>query len=125
MIAGTGIDGANGTQFARERCLHCQGIVVWPMPRGLCRDCYYQPSIRARYPSLATRGAERGSGIGGCNGAREHWLPTSELPGTEGKLRVLEQRAADAVPLFHPRDARLEGVLAADWLTKLMADGYA
>lgn len=32
-------------------------------------------------------------------------LPTSHLPGTAGKLRVLQQRAAAGLPLFHPFDA--------------------
>jgi hypothetical protein len=32
-------------------------------------------------------------------------LPTSHLPGTAGKIKVLQQRAAAGLPLFHPFDA--------------------
>lgn len=34
--------------------------------------------------------------------------PTSARPGTEEKIRVLQERVAQGLPLFHPDDAPME-----------------
>ena len=33
------------------------------------------------------------------------WGPTHYLPGTQGKIQVMQQRALYGLPIFHPRDA--------------------
>lgn len=35
------------------------------------------------------------------------YQPTTHLPGSRAKIRVLTRRAAAGLPLFHPQDARL------------------
>jgi hypothetical protein len=46
--------------------------------------------------------------------------PTDERPGSEGKIRVLEQRAGDGFQLFHPLD--LAGF--AVWVQRQLSRGH-
>ncbi|MFM7152440.1 MAG: hypothetical protein ACKO23_21645 [Gemmataceae bacterium] len=85
-------------------CRHCQKVRP-NRPRGLCWSCYYKPGVRDQFPSTS-KYARRGLG----NGCRRPALadrPTNALPGTEEKLRVLEDRASRGLSLWHPQDAGL------------------
>lgn len=81
-------------------CRHCD--LPGRRPKGLCWRCFNTPEINEQYRSTSKycrRGvSEHGSG--------EFGEPTSALPGTEDKIRVLEDRAALGLALFHPADAR-------------------
>jgi hypothetical protein len=84
-------------------CRHCKTAKV-ARPRGLCWRCYYDPEITKLYPSespYANRG--RPDTTGGFVLAAD---PTAHMPGTPGKVEVLESRAALGVALWHPDDAR-------------------
>jgi hypothetical protein len=85
-------------------CRHCQ-VVKSNRPRGLCWSCYYTPGVREKYPSTS-KFARRGVGNG--NKGHEMPEPTSALPGTPEKVRVLEERARRGQCLWHPLDARLD-----------------
>lgn len=84
-------------------CRHC-GESVISRPRGLCWGCYYRPGVRERYAPINPRG-HRGLGVDLMRG-RPSLTPTDHLPGTEGKLLVMMQRALRGEELFHPDDAR-------------------
>lgn len=70
---------------------------------GLCHPCYADPILRASIPrenrtpkGLALTAPQLGKT---CQ-------PTTYPPGTIGKLRVLQERAANGLPLWHPLDAK-------------------
>jgi len=69
----------------------------------LCWKCFYQPSIRAQYPSTS-KFARRGEGIG-CIQAPLPAFPTTAMPGTPAKITVLAERARLKQSLWHPEDA--------------------
>lgn len=70
--------------------------------RGLCSRCHDIPEIRAQFPSGLTRQLEQPAKL---------FLPTSHLPGTEGKLRAMQARRRAGFPLFHPQDPVREDTL--------------
>jgi hypothetical protein len=76
-------------------------------PRGLCYFCYFDPKIRKRYPRLDSIFARRGSSVEGGKGIVPARAPTTALPGSEEKIRVMQERAAAGQTIFHPGDARL------------------
>ena len=82
-------------------CEHCGNRRV-TMPRGLCRSCYDTPCIKRLYPCV--RLAFRGLGLAAPHS--QPALPTSALPGSEAKIRVLEERALRGETLHHPGDAQ-------------------
>ncbi len=82
-------------------CRHCGRYVV-SRPRGLCHRCYYAPGVKECYPPTAPN-ARRGVPDG--HGTRPlPAKPTRAFPGSAAKLRVLEERAAAGVTLWHPDD---------------------
>jgi len=87
-------------------CRHCQRVKS-NRPRGLCWSCYYTPGVREKFPSTS-KFARRG--ISDFNGRARLPEPTNALPGTEEKVRVLEQRAQLGQALWHALDAKLEAV---------------
>lgn len=90
-----------GSRITKARkptpCVHCG--VMGTRPRGLCWRCHNQPEIRKLYRSTTD------SGVPDVGGSRLG-EPIDALPGTEEKIRALEERAANGLALFHPRDAR-------------------
>ncbi len=83
-------------------CRHC-GRVRVSRPRGLCWVCYYTPGVRDHYPSTS-KFARRG--VPDCNGRVPlPPEPTTAMPGTPEKVRILEQRARNRQALWHPHDA--------------------
>lgn len=83
-------------------CRHCRTGKV-NRPKGLCWPCYYTPGVREMYEStskFARRGVIDFNGL-----TPDAWKPTSELPGSEGKVRVLIERARSGQSLWHPLDA--------------------
>lgn len=86
----------------RKVCRHC---FVWSgcRPRGLCFKCYNNLNIRKRYPPISKYGV-RGKGVEELEN-RPLPAPTTEKPGSPGKLRVLIYRAERGQILFHPGDA--------------------
>jgi hypothetical protein len=84
-------------------CLHC-GKYRRIVGKGLCTTCYLNPAIWASYPVLGYRMA-----TGQADTHRGLPLPeepTDALPGTEEKMRVMGDRAANHRQIFHPLDAR-------------------
>ena len=85
-------------------CRHCQKVKS-NRPRGLCWSCYYTPGVRDLYPSTS-KFARRG--VADFNGRAKMPEPTDALPGTQEKVRVLEERARLGQQLWHPLDAKLD-----------------
>jgi hypothetical protein len=83
-------------------CRHC-GMAPVNRPRGLCWHCWHDADVRALYPPSASKFARRGNGCG--HGGYQLPEPTDALPGSEEKIRVLEERARRREQLFHPLDA--------------------
>src|SRR5687768_9146829 len=87
----------------RVICQHCRKVLA-NRPRGLCWSCYYTPGVREKFPSTS-KFARRG--VGDFNGRiRLPETATDAEPGSEEKLRILEERARLGLSLFHPDDAR-------------------
>lgn len=87
-------------------CRHCSTRKVSNQSgRGLCLICHRDKDIRITYSVNSSR-SHRGVGFHEISAAKE-WSPTPELPGTEGKMRVLEYRASKGLPLWHPQDASI------------------
>jgi hypothetical protein len=85
-------------------CRHCsKPRRVNERPRGLCWRCYYTPGVREHYPSTS-KYAVRGVGAG-VNPNRPASAPTDTAPGSEGRIKALEERAALGQCLWHPEDA--------------------
>jgi hypothetical protein len=83
-------------------CRHC-GQAPINRPRGLCWHCWHDAEVRDLYPPSVSKFARRGNGCG--HGGYRLPEPTDALPGTEAKVRVLEERARRREQLFHPQDA--------------------
>ena len=94
-------------------CRHCHTTAMYSGRRGLCNRCYRDTDTRRLYPELDT--VTPGVSISNpCRGIAPK--PTYEPPGSEGKLRVLEARAAAGYDLFHPNDAAdMTGATLADF----------
>lgn len=92
-------------------CRHCKKVRS-NRPRGLCWSCYYKPAVRVLYPSTS-KFARRGVG-NFCGTAPLPDLPTIAPPGSDAKIRVLSERAAQRRSLWHPDDALLAGGVPAD-----------
>ncbi len=87
-------------------CRHC-GKVRVSRPRGLCWVCYYTPGVRDHYP-ITSKFARRG--VQDFNGRVSlPPEPTTAMPGTPEKVRILEQRARNHQALWHPHDAPYHG----------------
>lgn len=99
-------------------CRHCQKVKS-NRPRGLCWSCYYSPGVREQYPSTS-KFARRG--VKDFNGRTKLGEPTTALPGTEEKVRVLMERARLGQSLFHPLDARIGDATTRPALPPVDAD---
>jgi hypothetical protein len=88
-------------------CQHCGVRKADKGRRGLCWACGQSPEIRARYAGSTHPGATRSPVPTVARGALPA-RPTDTLPGSEERLRVLEERAARGENLNHPADARLD-----------------
>lgn len=87
-----------------EVCVHCRERSGC-RPRGMCKVCYSLPWLRRLYPARAKIGYR---GMGEQLTGREITTgPTRLMPGTEGKIRVLADRASRGEALFHPLDVSL------------------
>jgi hypothetical protein len=89
-------------------CRHCR-IGKVSRPRGLCWNCYYQPSVRGLYPSTNKYGW-RGPSVALLR-AKPALQPTSAPPGSPEKIFVLAARAASGQELWHPDDATFAGAV--------------
>jgi hypothetical protein len=90
-----------------ELCKHCRRPQRSLRTRGLCQPCYNVPSVREKFPiegGLVAACARRGVGHSGA-GLPE---PTDARPGSEAKVRVLEERARLGQALWHPLDSRYQ-----------------
>lgn len=88
----------------RRRLCVCCRMRPASRPRGLCWGCYNRPGVREAC-SPASKYGNRGIGNGNCRGKLPD-APTNAVPGSEAKLRVLEERAARGERLDHPDDRR-------------------
>lgn len=103
---GNGNDSAGYDPGRLVWCRHCH-VKVGTKPRGLCSACYYDASIRERYPTECSLEMGRRTAAG----LRLDATPTSALPGTFEKLAVLCDRFVRGVALFHPQDAGMNDLL--------------
>ena len=85
-----------------KRCKHCN--TRWGYrPRGLCKVCYYNLSIRKLYKPKTTNR----SPLTDFNSKGRRCKPTNAVPGSEEKIQVLCKRAEKGQQLFHPKDNML------------------
>ena len=82
-------------------CLKCGKRQRQPQKRGLCRACYNDTDVRARYPSTSKFAPKHADHYGGYDLPPE---PTTALPGTPEKQVVLMERASLGCSLWHPLD---------------------
>lgn len=96
-------------------CRHCQ-IEPSSDDCGLCLGCQRIPGVRSLHKSIlgrqagrySTRRQDYRSPIGRRSPRGLPAEPTDAQPGSEAKIRVLEERAAQGVALWHPLDAPLK-----------------
>jgi len=83
-----------------QLCRHCRRRKITEgAVHGLCFACFGEPSIRVGYmdvPFEKLMGDKR----------RLARRPTSFLPGTQGKIRVMRRRVKRGEQPCHPDDAR-------------------
>lgn len=84
-------------------CRHCNERKA-NRPRGLCWTCYHSDA-REKYSVSEHLGANRGISLGNRTPGLPE-TPTDVAPGSDEKVRVLEERAAAGVALWHPGDYR-------------------
>lgn len=80
--------------------------------RGLCKVCYADPAIRAKWPKLSTAGRalpKRGNFARNLYGLKRRAapIPTTAEPGSELKIAVLAARFQARQELWHADDAKL------------------
>ncbi len=80
-------------------CLHCRRPGQYC--RGLCLTCFQSDTIRDLFPKL--RSNRRGVGVGNDDMPVDD-APTEAWPGSEEKIKVMEDRAARGRAIFHPGD---------------------
>lgn len=85
-------------------CQHCKRERV-AYRRRLCKWCYDDKSVRDLYPidTPQERAKLRGIDLQGVKRPLPE-KPTKFLPGTEGKIRVMSERAERGEELWHPKD---------------------
>ena len=93
---------AANSQTTKPLCRHC-GQRPQGRARGLCHSCYFKPHIRCRYPAQGQLTAQ--GMVNSCSSAPLAAEPTTALPGTKQKVRVMAERAHRREQLFHPADA--------------------
>ncbi len=88
--------------MGRSLCRHCQERYI-TRPRGLCWGCYSRSAIRGLYCSAKKTEEELEATVKPGTATRR---PTSALPGSRDKVRVLARRFARGNALWHVLDAR-------------------
>jgi hypothetical protein len=94
-------------------CRHCRRGLTYRGIRGLCSGCYCHREIRDLYPRQQAERARKSEWIldgRPTRSSKRRWRPTTALPGTAAKLVVFQERAELGLPLFHPDDAKLDGI---------------
>jgi hypothetical protein len=91
----------------RHLCRHCHESII-SRPRKLCWACYHDDEVRPLYGGRETRFSRKGHGADITGGFKLARHPTSALPGSKEKVRVMETRARQGVCLWHPGDATYE-----------------
>lgn len=86
----------------RRVCANCLTRVA-NYSAQLCRRCYGVEGVRVKYPRGPS--GNRGLGVGTASHRLKEPEPTEHLPGTEGKVRVLEERVFRGERLWSARDA--------------------
>jgi hypothetical protein len=86
-------------------CKHCGLRKPNRTTRGLCNRCFDDKAVRGLYPVKALHYLHKGVGFEMAKSLRG-WKPTTALPGTPEKVKVLMQRASMGYPLWHPQDAQ-------------------
>lgn len=87
----------------KARCRHC--LRFRPVyARALCSACYQRLEIRALYPVDSARG-QKCPTPNFSGEAKVAKRPTSKLPGTPEKQRVMSARLMRGEALRHPDDA--------------------
>lgn len=74
--------------------------------RGLCYGCFMTLSIRKQY-SVASNGERRADVADSCCPVVLP-EPTDTLPGTEERIRVMQERARLRLAVKHPQDRERE-----------------
>lgn len=86
------------------RCLHCRVLKGDSGRRWLCRKCFTDLIVRAKYSNNKQKFGRKGAGH---NGTGELPDPTAAMPMTEERLAVMRSRAELGLAVCHPGDARL------------------
>jgi hypothetical protein len=70
----------------------------------LCHKCHSNIKIRNQYPHHCAKRARRNEDD--SFGPKLPAVPTDQLPGTEGKIRIMIERFEERVSVFHPFDVK-------------------
>ena len=89
-----------------ERCVHCRERPAC-RARQMCWTCYYTPGLRGRY-RVAHRASRKGEAADFTGPGREPAAATEAAPGSEEKMRVMEDRVSRGEKLHHPQDRKLD-----------------
>jgi hypothetical protein len=84
------------------KCRHC-GAKEATRPKGLCWGCYYDPAVKALYPTTS-KYANKGIWAGVNKESVVPPAPTDSLPGSGEKVDVMGARVARGESAFHPQD---------------------
>jgi hypothetical protein len=83
----------------KPMCRHCRKRRAI-RPRGLCWPCFYNIGVRSLYPISANCVVKTPK----CSKKADK--PTTAIPGTEDKIKALEDRVSRGQPLWNDDDAR-------------------
>lgn len=99
----------NGVSRSPDPCRHCGSpYTVVGRWRGLCSKCYKRLDVRGMYPARSNgRYVVKNGPSLWSNGVARVMppVPTDAQPGSEEKILVLAERAANYQRLWHPDDA--------------------
>jgi hypothetical protein len=84
------------------KCRHC-GQNEATRPKGLCWGCYYDPTVKALYPTTS-KYANQGIWAGVNRESSPPLRPTDALPGSGEKVDEMVARVARGESAFHPQD---------------------
>ena len=87
---------------SKVRCLNCQ-VFAGIRSRGLCKACYENKEIWMKFAPKTNR--ESGYAFIKVNDIDFH---TSNPPGSEEKMRILQHRASQNMNLFSPLDKKMD-----------------
>lgn len=103
----------------RGDCVHCDRVdVILFSTRDLCRECYKDQQVRDLY-AVENKMAHQANRVI-SKGPTKRPQPTTAVPGSLEKIKVLAERLARGEALWHPDDADMSGANPRDYVVGLL-----